>query len=237
VSLTAAGLHVHFAGVRAVDGVDFTLARGEIMGLIGPNGAGKTTLVNALTGFQRPTGGTVSLGERDVTQWPAHRRARAGLARSFQATRLFAAFTVFENVESAALGRGLGRRAARARAEALLREFDLWPVARRVARGLPLGVERRVGLVRVLATEPELVLLDEPAAGLNESESDELGQLLGHVRDGRGCGVCVIEHDLRLIMSLCERIHVLAFGRTLAIGTPAEIRRDEAVVQAYLGEA
>jgi branched-chain amino acid transport system ATP-binding protein len=228
---------VHFAGVRAVDGVDFGLERDEIVGLIGPNGAGKTTLVNALSGFQRPTSGTVTLGDRDVTRWPAHKRARAGLARSFQSARLFAGLTVFENVECAALSGGHSRRAARARTEGLLREFDLWHSADRRAAGLPLGDERRVGLLRVLATDPEFVLLDEPAAGLNESESDELGQVLASIRTTRGCGVCVIEHDLRLIMSTCERIHVLAFGKTLAVGTPVEIRRDDAVIEAYLGEA
>jgi len=236
-TLRADALRVHFAGVHAVDDVDFSLEPGEIVGLIGPNGAGKTTLVNALSGFQRPTAGTVTLGDRDVTRWPAHRRARAGLVRSFQSVRLFAGLSVFENLECAALGCGLGRRAARNRTESLLRTFGLWHWAERRAANLPLGDERRVGLLRVLATEPDLVLLDEPAAGLNESESDELGALLAEIRAARGVGLCVIEHDLRLIMSTCERIHVLAFGRTLAIGTPAEIRADQGVVSAYLGES
>ena len=151
-----------------------------------------------------------------------------GSPAAFSDARLFAGFTVFENVESAALGQGLGRRAARRRVEALLREFDLWATAEHPARGCRSGEERRVGLVRALATEPDFLLLDEPAAGLNESESDELASVLGHARDTRGCGVCVIEHDMRLIMSLCERIQVLDFGETLAIGAPAEIRRDEA---------
>jgi branched-chain amino acid transport system ATP-binding protein len=236
-ALSADGIRVHFAGVRAVDGVDFRLEQGEILGLIGPNGAGKTTLVNALSGFQKPTAGTITLAGQDVTGWAAHRRARLGLARSFQSARLFPRLTVFENVECAALGRGTGRRAARRRAEALLREFDLWHWAHRLAADLPLGDERRVGVLRVLATEPAFVLLDEPAAGLNETESAKLGEVLAAIRSARGCGVCLIEHDLRLIMSACERIQVLAFGETLAIGPPAAIRRDPAVIEAYLGEA
>jgi branched-chain amino acid transport system ATP-binding protein len=235
--LAASGVSVHFDGVRALDRVDFTLRCGEIVGLIGPNGAGKTTLVNALSGFQRIDAGTVTLDGRDVSGWPPQRRARAGVVRSFQAVRLFARLSVVENVELGALGRGASRRAARAVARGLLSEYELGDWAGRPVQGLPLGDERTVGLLRALAAGPDLLLLDEPAAGLNETESDRLGEILADVRDRRGCGVCVIEHDMRLIMTRCERVHVLAFGETLAAGTPEEIQRHPEVVTAYLGEA
>jgi branched-chain amino acid transport system ATP-binding protein len=235
--LAASGVSVHFDGVRALDRVDFTLRCGEIVGLIGPNGAGKTTLVNALSGFQRLDAGTVTLDGRDVSGWSPQRRARAGVVRSFQAVRLFARLSVVENVELGALGRGASRRGARAVARDLLSEYELDGWAGRPVHGLPLGDERTVGLLRALAALPDLLLLDEPAAGLNETESDRLGEILADVRDRRGCGVCVIEHDMRLIMTRCERVHVLAFGETLAVGTPEEIRRHPEVLTAYLGEA
>jgi ABC-type branched-subunit amino acid transport system ATPase component len=233
--LLASGLKVHFDGVKALDGVDVELERGEILGLIGPNGAGKTTLVNVLSGFQAPTGGEVRLGERAITGWSPHRRVRAGLARSFQAARVFGRLTILENVEAAGLGVGHSRAEARRRARTLLATFGLAHCADLPGAGLPHGEERRVGLIRALATSPAFLLLDEPAAGLNERESDELGAMLTLVRDEFGCGLCVVEHDMRLVMSRCERIQVLAFGETLAAGTPAQMQADKAVVEAYLG--
>ena len=219
-SLAARSVKVHFAGVKAVDGVDLELAKGEILGLIGPNGAGKTTLVNALSGFQRLTDGSVQLRGEAITNWSSHRRVRNGAVRSFQAVRLFPRLSVFENVEAAALGVGRSRAAARRRTRELLTEFGLADRADVEAAALPHGDERRVGIVRALATDPEFLLLDEPAAGLNEHESDALGVVLGTIRDSIGCGLCVIEHDMRLIMSRCDRIQVLAFGQTLAVGSP-----------------
>ncbi len=234
-TVEASGIAVHFEGVKAVDGVDLTLARGEILGLIGPNGAGKTTFINAITGFQRPTAGSVTIDGRDVTGWDASRIARRGLIRTFQSVRLFPRLTVLENVEAAAVGNGLRRRGARRHAYSLLERFGIADRAYQDGNGLPHGQERALGIVRALAAQPRYLLLDEPAAGLNEVESDALVRSLAEVRDEFGCGLLVIEHDMRVIMRLCERIQVLDYGKTLAIGTPEEVRRNPAVLTAYLG--
>jgi branched-chain amino acid transport system ATP-binding protein len=233
--LEARGVRVHFGGVKALDGVDLTVRRGEIVGLIGPNGAGKTTLVNVLSGFQRATGGLVMLTGADVTSWSPGELARQGLVRTFQAVRLFSGLTVFENVEAAAVCATAGRRAARALARELLAALNLESRAHQRAQGLPHGEERKLGIARALALRPSFLLLDEPAAGLNEAEADELVAVLVGLRDRHSLGLLAIEHDMRLIMSLCERIQVLDHGKTIAVGTPAEIRRDERVRTAYLG--
>jgi branched-chain amino acid transport system ATP-binding protein len=229
------GVAVHFEGVKAVDGVDLRLSRGEILGLIGPNGAGKTTFVNAITGFQRLTAGSVHVDGTDVTGWAASRIARAGLARTFQSVRLFSRLSVLENVEAGAVGNGLRRSAARKLAFDLLDRFGLADRAHQLGAGLPHGEERRLGIVRALAGAPSYLLLDEPAAGLNEAEGDELVAALGRVRDDYGCGLLVIEHDMRVIMRLCERLQVLDYGKTISIGTPEQVRTDPAVLTAYLG--
>jgi len=233
--LEARGLKVHFGGVRAVDGVDLSLRKGEILGLIGPNGAGKTTLVNALSGFQRPTAGAVVLDGNDVTGWSPHRLARRGLTRTFQSVRLFPDLTVLENVELGAVAVGMWRPAARRWARDLLERLRLDDKAHLYGKGLPHGLERRLGIVRALAAKPSFLLLDEPAAGLNEQESDELVASLTLIRDDFSCALMVIEHDMRVIMRLCERIQVLDYGKTISIGTPAEVRSDPAVLTAYLG--
>jgi branched-chain amino acid transport system ATP-binding protein len=234
-TLEARELRVHFGGVRAVDGVDLTLHQGEILGLIGPNGAGKTTLVNALSGFQKPTGGRVLLNGYDVTGWSPHRLARRGLTRTFQSVRLFPGLTVLENVELGGVGVGLRRPAARRAARELLDRLGFADRAETLATGLPHGLERRLGIVRALAARPAFLLLDEPAAGLNEHESDELVETLMLIRTDFSCALVVIEHDMRVIMRLCERIQVLDYGKTISIGTPAEVRADPAVLTAYLG--
>ncbi len=233
--LECRGLKVHFAGVKAVDGVDLVLHRGEILGLIGPNGAGKTTLVNALTGFQRPTAGSVYLEGVEVTGWPPNRLARAGLARTFQAVRLFAGLTVLENVELGAVGIGIGRREAQRWAWELLERLELTEVADVAAAAVPHGMERRLAIVRALATRPAFLLLDEPAAGLNEAESDALVDALAAIRNDFACALMVIEHDMRVIMRVCERIQVLDYGKTISIGTSGEVQSDPAVLKAYLG--
>ena len=233
--LEARQLEVHFGGVHAVDGIDLTLRKGEILGLIGPNGAGKTTLVNGLSGFQRPTAGTVLLDGADVTGWSPHRLARRGLARTFQSVRLFPDLTVLENVELGGVGVGMHRPAARKWARDLLERMKLADKAHLYATGLPHGLERRFGIVRALAAKPSFLLLDEPAAGLNEQESDELVDALTLIRDDFSCALMVIEHDMRVIMRLCERIQVLDYGKTISIGTPAQVRSDPAVLTAYLG--
>jgi branched-chain amino acid transport system ATP-binding protein len=234
-SLEAVDIVVVFAGLRALDGVSLSLCPGEILGLIGPNGSGKTTLVNVLTGQVRPAGGRVRCQGQDITALPPPEIARRGIARSFQIVRLFRNLTVRENVEAAAVAQGAGRRAARARAEALLDELGLARHADEPAGNLSYGDERRVEIARALAAEPRFVLLDEPAAGMGEAESDALLALLAGLPRQRGLGLLVIDHDMSLIMRLCDRLQVLASGRTIAEGDVASVRRAPQVIEAYLG--
>ncbi|MBO0757204.1 MAG: ABC transporter ATP-binding protein [Bradyrhizobiaceae bacterium] len=233
--IAAHAVSVRFGGLVAVDQVSIQLERGEILGLIGPNGAGKTTLINVLSGFQRPLAGTIVVGERDCTRLPRHGFPRAGVVRTFQAVRLFGGLSVSENVEIGYLGRGLGRAEARRRAADILDELRLADKARLPASGLSYGEQRRVGLARALAINPRFLLLDEPAAGLAAAEAEELRQLILDVRANYRCGVLLTEHNMALVMNLCERIHVLDGGKTIATGTPAEIRADAGVRRAYLG--
>jgi branched-chain amino acid transport system ATP-binding protein len=235
-SLTARGVRVRFGGVRAIDDVDLTLQHNSIHGLIGPNGAGKTTLVNLLSGFQPSSDGSIHLGNVDITRWSPHRRARNGLVRTFQGARVFGSLTVRENVEAAGLGLRLAPRAARAEATEVLGHLGLLEQAHVLAGALPYGGERRVAIARALVGRPRFVLLDEPAAGLNESESDELVRSLSELQSQLEFGLLIIEHDMNVIMRLCQRIQVLDYGKTLAIGTPAEVRANRDVVRAYLGD-
>jgi branched-chain amino acid transport system ATP-binding protein len=223
--------------VQALDGVTLDLHRHEVVGLIGPNGAGKSTLVNVMSGFDVPTTGRVSLGEDDVTGWSPHRRGRAGIARTFQHSRSFRGLTVRENVEVAALGAGARPRAAHRRADELLELLALAPYGEVLAGTLAHGDERRLGVARALATEPAFVLLDEPAAGLPEAEVPEFAAVVRAVRDDHDAGVLLIDHNMALVMEVCDRIQVLDQGRTLAEGTPAEIRGNLDVAAAYLGES
>ena len=235
--LEARGVSVHFEGLTALDRVDLKVRSGEILGLIGPNGAGKTTLVNVVTGFQRPDHGSVHLSGAEVTAWAPHRIARAGLARTFQSVRLFPDLTVAENLEIAAVAHGASRAEARARAEEILTLLELGRHAGRRAADLPYGDERWVGIARALSAKPDILLMDEPAAGLNETEAEHLRQAVQMIRARFGCGILVIEHNMALIMGLCDRVQVLEEGRTLALGTPAEVARDPEVRRAYLGAA
>ena len=223
--------------MQALDGVTVELHRHEVVGLIGPNGAGKSTLVNVVTGFDSPTSGAVELEGRDITRWSAHRRGRNGLARTFQHARSFRGFTVRENIEVAALGVGVGPREARRRADELLGLLHLATYADVPAAALAHGDERRLGVARALATEPRFVLMDEPAAGLPEAEVPEFAAVVRSVRDDHDAGVLLIDHNMALIMEVCDRIQVLDQGRTLAEGTPGEIRANLDVAAAYLGES
>jgi ABC-type branched-subunit amino acid transport system ATPase component len=234
--IVAEGIRVHFEGVRAVDGVDLTLERGQIMGLIGPNGAGKTTFMNAVSGFVSLTGGTVMLDELDVTGWTPQRLVSLGLVRTFQDVATFPGLSVFENVEMGALGAGLTRRKARARAWELIEGLGLRHVARLPASALPHGDERRVGIARAVAVGPKFLMLDEPAAGLDDNESLALTESIARLRDELDCGVLLVEHNMRIIFRVCERIQVLDYGKSIAVGSPEEVRTSRRVIAAYLGE-
>ena len=235
-TLRASAVSRSFEGVRALQDVTLELHRREVVGLIGPNGAGKSTLVNVLTGFDLPTAGAVEFRDRDITRWSAHRRARSGLTRTFQHSRSFRALSVRENVEVSALGVGLRGREARRRAQELLERLGLAELADAPAGSLPQGDERRLGVARALVAEPAFVLMDEPAAGLPEAEVPEFAEVVRSVRDDHRAGVLLIDHNMALVMGVCDRIHVLDQGRTLAAGTPGEIRGDLNVAAAYLGE-
>ncbi len=213
------------------------IQRHEVVGLIGPNGAGKTTLVNVLSGFDFADEGAVELAGRNISSWSPARRGRSGLARTFQHSRSFRNLSVRENVEVAALGSGASAREARRRAEELLGLLGLTTGADAPASALAHGDERKLGVARALATEPRFVLMDEPAAGLPEPEVPDFAAAVRLVRDERQAGVLLIDHNMALIMEVCDRIHVLDQGRTLARGTPEEIRGSVDVAAAYLGES
>jgi branched-chain amino acid transport system ATP-binding protein len=235
LDLAAERVSVRFGGLMANEDVSLAVAPGEVVGLIGPNGAGKTTLVNILSGFQRPHAGRVRLAGRDMSGHKPHAFARSGIVRSFQGVRLFRGLTVAENVEVGLVARGMRRAAARLRARAMLAELELLHCADLTASALSYGEERRVGLARAVALEPRFLLLDEPAAGLAAAEAERLKRSILAIRESHGCGVLVIEHNMALVMSLCERVHVLSGGRTIASGAPDAIRADPAVRTAYLG--
>jgi branched-chain amino acid transport system ATP-binding protein len=229
-------ISVRFAGVTALSEVDVSLRRGEIVGLIGPNGAGKSTLLNVLAGALQPTTGRVVLNGRRVTARTPYSLARAGVARTFQGLHLFQGLTVLENVEVALVAaRRLRRSVATARAREIMSELGLSHRADELASALPYGEEQRVALARAVASEPDFLLLDEPAAGLNEEETAELAETIRGVYRQLGCAVMVVEHDIPFIMGLCERIQVLDVGRTIASGSPREVQADPAVIAAYLG--
>ena len=236
-TLRATAVSRAFEALHALRDVTLELHRHEVVGLIGANGAGKTTLVNVLTGFDFPTSGSVELAGEDVTSWSPHRRGRAGLARTFQHSRSFAGLSVRENVEVAALGRGARPGEARRRADELLELLGLGPRERQPAGSLAHGDERKLGVARALATEPRFLLLDEPAAGLPEAEVPEFAAVVRSVRDEHQAGVLLIDHNMALVMDVCDRIQVLDQGRTLAEGPPAQIRANLDVAAAYLGDA
>jgi branched-chain amino acid transport system ATP-binding protein len=234
-TLEARGVRVEFGGVRALDGIDLQVRRGDRLGLIGPNGAGKSTLVNVLTGFQRPTSGEVYLDGTDITGVPPHRHPHNGLVRTFQSTRVFGGLSVEENVEVCALVPAGSRRRARAVAGDILKRTGLWDRRNLPTTYLSTGDAHRLGVARSLAMAPRFLLLDEPAAGLNDRESAELVELLDDLQNHLDVALVLIEHNMDVITALSKRIHVVHEGRTLAVGTPEEVRRDPAVLDAYLG--
>jgi ABC-type branched-subunit amino acid transport system ATPase component len=247
--LAADAVRVRFGGLTALEDVSLTVPAAGIVGLVGPNGAGKTTLFNVLSGLQRPTSGRVTIGGDDVTDATPQRRARRGLARTFQRLELFGELTVREHLVVAYRSSrggsvflldfiGLGRHASAeedAVVDGLLEALGLAGVAGRAAVSLPLGMGRLVEVGRALATDPSVVLLDEPSSGLNATETDRLANSLRRTRDERGVALVVVEHNVDLVLGLSDRITVLDFGKVIAEGRPSEIRVDPAVQAAYLG--
>jgi ABC-type branched-subunit amino acid transport system ATPase component len=231
--LVITGLSVSFGGVKAVTGVDLNVGAGELVGLIGPNGAGKSTFVDAVTGFVKPASGHVSFAGRTTTRWTPSRLAHAGLVRTFQHLELFDDLTVRENIAIAARSSQRGSKSA---AERAIKLCELRDIAGLLVTQVPAGRRRLVALARALAASPLILLADEPAAGLDSHESADFGSVLRALAD-EGLGILLIDHDMNLVLSTCDRIAVFVSGSKLTEGTPAEVRTNEAVISAYLGRA
>ena len=240
-----------FGGLRALYNFNLEIEPGELLGLIGPNGAGKTTVFNMVCGFYRPSEGSIDFQGKSVLGLPPHEVSASGMARTFQNIRLWNSLTVFENLcisQHCKLGYSMldailrngkyreSERRIRHTAEDLLEKLGLHHYSSELPRNLPYGLQRRIEIARALSLQPKLLLLDEPAAGMNPGEVDQLIELIGSIRESFKLTVWLIEHHMRVVMSVCERIQVLDFGETIARGTPSEIRQNSRVIQAYLGE-
>ena len=244
-------LAIQFGGLRAVDGFNVSIEKGQLYGLIGPNGAGKTTIFNLLTGVYKPTEGIIKLDGQDITGKSTIEINKAGIARTFQNIRLFKEMTVLDNVKvglhnhhSYSTLTGILRlpkyhkveKEMNEKAMEILKVFDLDKEAQTLAGNLPYGKQRKLEIARALATEPKLLLLDEPAAGMNPTETAELLSCINTIRDTFHVAILLIEHDMSLVMRVCERIQVINFGQTIAAGLPSEIASNQEVIEAYLGE-
>ena len=241
-------LTMQFGGVVAVDNFSMEINKGEIVALIGPNGAGKTTAFNAVTGVYQPTAGRITLLDENITGLRPDEVTLRGIARTFQNIRLFSSMTVFENVLTAHHLRRTGslfsatfrlnkaeEKRMREDTDALLKKVDLYDLRDEMAVSLPYGKQRLLEIVRALATRPKLLLLDEPAAGMNPQETDELGEFIRRIRSEFDLTVFIIEHHMNLVMKISDRIYVIEFGKQIAEGTPEEIQNNQAVIDAYLG--
>jgi branched-chain amino acid transport system ATP-binding protein len=237
--LETIGVKVRFGGNIALDDVSISVEAGSVTGLIGPNGAGKTTLFNTITGLQPLTGGQIIFNDKDVTKEPPHKRTRMGLARTFQRLELFTTLSVRDNVRVAGEIRNrwslrTPKMDVNAETDRIISLVGLSDVADREVGEIPTGKARVVELARALMIQPTLVLLDEPASGQTEEETEQFGQLLRDLA-GEGLGICLVEHDMALVMQVCQTIHVLDFGRMIASGTAESVRNNPTVIDAYLG--